>query len=130
MFTIDQIEKAHSKVKSGADFPGYIREISDMGVKRFETWVIDSHTVYFGENDFTVKSGPMYESLTLSATIDKDRFVQYLKIHQQGGTDYLKFCKDCAETGVEKWVVIFNEMTCTYYDTSGDNILVEKIPSA
>ncbi len=27
MFTVEQIKAAHSKVKSGADFPSYIKEI-------------------------------------------------------------------------------------------------------
>lgn len=130
MFTIDHIEKAHQKVKSGTDFPGYIREIKDMGVIHFETWVIDSHTVYFGENGFKAKSGSMYKPLILSTDIDKDKFARYLKIHQQGQTDYVTFCKDCAESGIEKWIVSLNDMTCTYYDTSGNNVLVEKIPSA
>jgi len=42
MFTVEQIEKAHDKVKTGADFPGYIHEIKEMGVIAFETWVTDS----------------------------------------------------------------------------------------
>jgi hypothetical protein len=50
MFTVEQIELAHEKVKSGADFPKYIQEIKALGVKGIETWVKDSHTEYFGEN--------------------------------------------------------------------------------
>ena len=37
MFTVEQIELAHSKVKTGADFPKYIKEIKQMGVIGFET---------------------------------------------------------------------------------------------
>lgn len=44
MFTVEQIKAAHSKVKSGADFPKYIRDIKQLSVHAFETWVIDSHT--------------------------------------------------------------------------------------
>lgn len=33
MFTVEQIEEAHSKVKSGTDFPNYIQEIKNLGVK-------------------------------------------------------------------------------------------------
>ena len=60
MFTVAQIEKAHEKVKSGAGFPAYIREIKQLGVIAFETWVIDSHTEYYGKNDFKTKSLPQY----------------------------------------------------------------------
>ena len=40
MFTVEQIESAHEKVKSGADFPHYIQEIKKIGVLSFETWVL------------------------------------------------------------------------------------------
>ena len=35
MFTIKQIEEAHSKVKSGAEFPNYIQDIKEIGVVAF-----------------------------------------------------------------------------------------------
>ncbi|MGH2648681.1 MAG: DUF1398 family protein [Ginsengibacter sp.] len=41
MFTAEQIKTAHSKVKSGADFPKYIQDIKRLGVTSFETWVIE-----------------------------------------------------------------------------------------
>ena len=51
MFTIEQIKTAHAKVKSGADFPAYIREIKQLGVAAYETWVTDGHTEYKGQNN-------------------------------------------------------------------------------
>ncbi|WP_346983607.1 DUF1398 family protein [Chryseobacterium sp. POE27] len=128
MFTIEQIENAHSKVKSGADFPNYIKEIKEFGVKSFETWVKDSHTKYFGENNFTTISEPQYEDLVIADDSDKETFVQQLKSHQRGETDYMKFCEDCAETGIEKWVVDLDNFTCIYYDKAGNEILTEEIP--
>ena len=129
MFTVEQIELAHEKVKSGADFPKYIQEIKQIGVTAFETWVKDSHTEYFGENGYQTKSQPQYENLLIANDSDKEKFSHYLKIHQQGETDYFTFCKQCAETGIEKWFVCLDEMTCTYFDKAGREILVEKIPS-
>ncbi|MFN8256788.1 MAG: DUF1398 family protein [Bacteroidales bacterium] len=128
MFTVEQIENAHLKVKSGADFPKYIREIKKLGVKGFETWVFDSHTEYIGEKDFRAKSKPKYDALTISNQIDKLTFLTQLKKHQQGKTDYFRFCKDCADTGIEKWIVNLDEMTCVYYDKNGNEILTEQIP--
>lgn len=129
MFTVAQIKEAHSKVKSGADFPKYIQEIERLGVKAFETWVKDSHTIYFGEEDFSTRSEPMYSALAIAKESDKGSFESRLRVHQQGQTDYLTFCKDCAETGIEKWFADLNEMTCTYFDLAGNKILVEKIPA-
>ena len=128
MFTVDQIEQAHSKVKSGADFPKYIQEIKELGVLGFETWVNDSHTDYFGENNFHTASKPKYDELFISEKSDGENFKARLKEHQQGMTDYYTFCKDCAETGIEKWIVNLNQMTCIYYDKIGTEILVEQIP--
>ena len=128
MFTVEQIEQAHEKVKSGADFPKYIQEIKQMGVTAYETWVNDSHTEYFGKNDYQTKSLPKYENLTIADSSNSEKFRLYLKIHQQGETNYFTFCKQCEETGIEKWVVSLTEMTCTYYDKAGNEILVETIP--
>jgi uncharacterized protein YbcV (DUF1398 family) len=52
-----------------------------------------------------------------------------LKAQQNGQTDYPTFCSDCAKLGIEKWKVRMEEMTCTYYDKSGKEILVEEIPT-
>ena len=128
MFTIEQIKEAHSKVKSGADFPQYIQEIKILGVTAFETWVKDSHTEYFGVHNYRIASTPMYDDLVIIDSSDKTKFVHFLKIHQQGETDYFTFCQHCAETGIEKWFVCLDKMTCTYYDKAGNEILVEQIP--
>ena len=129
MFTVQQIEEAHKKVQSGADFPKYIQEIKGFGVQSFVTFVKDSHTEYFGDNDFTTGSKPKYDDLEIAETTDSEKFKVQLKAHQQGKTDYFTFCKDCAETGIEKWIVDLNKMTCIYYDKSGNEILVEEIPN-
>lgn len=129
MFTLEQIQQAHSKVKSGADFPKYIQDIKQLEVISFETWTIDSHTDYFGKDDFEIASQPKYAALSISQYCDKEKFSAYLKIHQQGQTDYFTFCQHCAETGIEKWIVSLEKMTCIYYDKAGNEILVETVPS-
>ena len=128
MFTLDQIKEAHSKVQSGADFPNYIQEIKQLGVTAFETWVIDSHTEYFGKDHYQTKSDPMYPNLIIAGNSDEKKINHCLQIHQQGRTDYFTFCRDCAEAGIEKWFVCLTAMTCTYYDKAGKKILVEQIP--
>lgn len=128
MFTVEQIEKAHKTVKSGADFPKYIQEIKQMGVTAFETWVNDSHTVYFGTDNFITTSQPQYEEMEIADQSNKEEFARYLKKHQLGETNYFTFCTHCAETGIEKWVVCLDEFTCTYYDKAGNEILMEPIP--
>jgi uncharacterized protein YbcV (DUF1398 family) len=41
----------------------------------------------------------------------------------------MTFLNDCAKSGVEKWIVVMDNMTCSYYDKSGNGMVVEVIPS-
>ena len=129
MFTIDEIKQAHSKVKSGADFPNYVKDIIALGVKKYDAFVVDGHSTYFGDDNYEVSSDAKYAALTVADKSDAEKFKHYLKIHQQGETDYATFCNHSAETGVEKWTVDTIEMTCTYYDKAGNNMFTEIIPS-
>jgi len=128
MFTVEQIKAAHSKVKSGADFPAYIQDIKKLGVTFYETFVTDGHTDYYGANDYKTTSPAKYGALTIAETLNADQFKADLKEHQQGKTDYLTFIGMCARFGIEKWEVCMEKMNCTYYDKAGNEILVEQIP--
>ncbi|OPC06450.1 phage envelope protein [Elizabethkingia ursingii] len=128
MFTKEEIKAAHSKVKSGADFPAYIQDLKKLGVLSYETFVNDGHSDYHGANNYKTSSTPGYETLIISDTILEEQFENDLKSHQQGNTDYLSFCNDAAKSGIEKWLIDLDEMTCTYYSKDGKKILTEKIP--
>jgi uncharacterized protein YbcV (DUF1398 family) len=129
MFTVQQIKEAHSKVKSGADFPQYMQDIIALGVTSFETFVFDNHTNYYGEDDFQIASEGFSETLTIADESAIELFKTDLKAHQQGKTDYMTFLNDCAKSGVEKWIVVMDKMTCSYYDKAGNEMVVEVIPS-
>lgn len=130
MFTIDQIKEAHSKVKSGADFPNYIQELIKLGVEKYESFVLDGHALFFGKNNFKIQSDPKYPALKIAEQSNKEQFQSDLKAHQQGKTNYPTFCGDCSKSGIEKWIVDLQNMTCTYYDKSGQSMLMENIPTA
>lgn len=128
MFTVEQIKAAHSKVKSGADFPSYIKEIKALGVTHYEAYVTDGHIDYHGANQYTAKVPAKYAPLQIADTPQKDQFREGLAAHQQGKTDFLTFIKMCAAFGIEKWQICMDKMTCTYYDQAGIEVLVEEIP--
>jgi len=128
MFTLNQIKEAHAKVRSGADFPAYVQELIQLGVVRYESYVSDGHTEYTGTDRYEIRSAPRYEPIPVADISDHSAFKRYLKIHQEGHTNYLQFCVQAGETGVEKWEVDTKAMTCTYYDKAGGEILVEQIP--
>lgn len=129
MFTIEQISAAHSKVKSGADFPTYIRDIIKLGVNFYETRVANGQTNYYAKDGTLVASPEKYARLDIAATSNPEQFKADLLAHQNGKTDYRSFIAECAKSGIEKWAVCMEEMTCTYYDKANNKILVERIPS-
>ena len=128
MFTLDQILDAHGKVKSGADFPRYIQDIKKLGVCSYDAFVTDGHIDYCGDHDFKISGPAKYTPLTVAANPDVHQFKTDLKAHQQGKTDYFTFCNDCAKSGIAKWKVRIDNLTCTYYDSAGNELLIEKIP--
>jgi uncharacterized protein YbcV (DUF1398 family) len=128
MFTVEQIKTAHSRVKSGADFPSYIKEIKALGVTHYEAFVKDGHINYHGLGEYTAKVPAKYEPLVIADTAKDEEFKAELAAHQKGKTDFLTFIKRCATYGIEKWEICMDKMTCTYYDKSGHEILVEEIP--
>lgn len=125
MFTVEQIKAAHSKVKSGADFPAYIQDLKKLGVIYYETFVADGHTNYYGANNYKTTSPAKYPDLAIAESSNEEQFKSDLKVHQEGKTNYPTFCSDSAKSGIEKWAVSMDEMTCTYFDKSGTKILVE-----
>lgn len=127
--TLAVLQAAHGKVKSGADFPGYIREIKQLGVTEYETFVTDGHTHFKGKNDFSADSEAKYGALEIAPGSDPQQFKKDLAAHQQGKSDYYTFCTQCAAHGIEKWKVDLADMTCAYYDLSGGKVLVEEIPN-
>ena len=130
MFTLVQIEEAHSQVKSGADFSNYIRDIKRLGVVRFDHFVSDGHMHYAGENNDEILSEAAYDLLRTAHTSSIKSLKEALNIHQKGETDYLTFCRQSAEAGVEKWTADLTKMTCIYYDLKGDEMILEYIPEA
>lgn len=128
MVTLEQIKTAHSKVKSGADFPAYIKEIKELGVTYYEYFVTNGQTEFYGANNDIITSPAQYASLTIASIPNEKQFKADLIAHQQGKTDYLTFCNDCAKSGIEKWAVSLEKMTCTYYDKAKKEILEEVIP--
>jgi uncharacterized protein YbcV (DUF1398 family) len=128
MFTLEQIQEAHAKARTGAEFPGHILTLIRLGIRGYCTFVGDGHTVYSGE-ETEILSSPRYAALGISDQPDIPGFRKTLSIHQQGQTDYLTFCKQSAAAGVDNWVVDTQAMTCSYFDKNGVSLLVEKIPA-
>jgi uncharacterized protein YbcV (DUF1398 family) len=128
MFTLEQIKQAHDKVQTGADFLNYIQDLINLGVKGYDTLVNDGRVAYYGSDDYSVSTDKKYDVIKIASTANKERFIEFLVMHQDGQTDYFTFCQQAAQSGIAKWRVDIIEMTCTYFTAQDDAILIEKIP--
>lgn len=81
MFTLEEIVTLHRKVKTGADFPQYARDLTGIGVTGYDTFVADGHAEYFG-NPTVLTSAPKYAPLEIAKVTDKDHFIERLRLHQ------------------------------------------------
>ena len=129
MFTLTQIQDLHKKVKSGADFPHFVQDLKSIGVARYDVYVADGSTVFYGADDFILQGPAKYDALVVSNDGSSEKIKHSISIHQQGQTDYPTFCKHAAEAGVEKWTTHLFEMTVTYWDKQNNPLLVEPIHS-
>ncbi len=127
MFSKEQIEAAHGKVKSGADFPAYVNEIRSLGVKSHEVSLREGTWMFKGLDSRTVSfvNGPV---VPVSERVSVEAFKRSLTNHQRGETDYLTFCQQAGKAGVDRWISDFLNMAVTYYDAAGNVVAVEPIP--
>ncbi|HZK63347.1 MAG TPA: DUF1398 family protein [Puia sp.] len=91
-FTIEEIRAAHAKAKTGADFPGYIRDIKKLGVHHYDYHVENGSNVYFDKDGNYVSARPA-ETIqrTVSDNASPDMLKKYLLNHQQGAAIILHF---------------------------------------
>lgn len=129
MFTIEQIKDAQKKIKTGADFPAYARDLKALGLEGYHSYVSDGRVIYYGTDGYFLDGGAIYPELPVAEIINGGSFKERLKAHQQGQSTYPEFVQDCASAGVEKWEVDLKKMTCTYFDRFGGTMLEEAIPS-
>jgi uncharacterized protein YbcV (DUF1398 family) len=128
-FTLEQLKAAHVKVKTGADFPKYIHEIKALGLIIYEYEVSTGATIYFGADDYTVRSEGWYsEPITIHHTGNAVAVEESIRKHQQGGSDFLTFCREVAAAGVASWQIDTPNMVCRYRDLEGNELVAEPIP--
>jgi uncharacterized protein YbcV (DUF1398 family) len=128
MFTLAQIKQAHDKVQTATDFENYIQELIELGIKGYDTLVLDGRVVYYGDTNHEVSTDKEYDELFIVPTVNKERFIEYLVLHESGQSDYYTFCQQAAQCGIAKWRIDIIEMTCTYLTAQDDPIVIEKIP--
>ena len=127
MFTIQQINDLHGRLGSAKTFPEYVRALKALGVERYDSYLVDGHSEYFGQGGHRVFSPPVHEVLPVAETSQRETFLQHLRRHERRETTYLEMSSGLAQSGIEKWTVDTDRMTMTFYDKAGSEMLVEQI---
>ena len=127
MFTLEQIDDLHARLGNAETFSEYMQALKAIGVEKYESYLTDGHSEYFGKRDYKVISPPAHDQLSIAEKSDRENFLKHLELHGQGKTTYIEMSEGLAESGVEKWTVDTNKMTMIYYDKAGNELLVEKL---
>lgn len=127
MFTIEQINALHEKLGNMKNFSSYVTALKLLGVEKFDSYLADGHSEYFGAGGYHIESAPVHEKLIVAASSDKESFLRHLKLHEDRETDYITMSRGLAESGIEKWSVDTDMATISYYDKKGDKLLIEPI---
>lgn len=83
LFTIEEIHEVFNTVKSGKDFPQFVKDLKSMGVTHYDNYVADGRTNYFGANNFVLEGETKYPSIAINAKRSADKLKQSISIHQQ-----------------------------------------------
>ncbi|MBA3872419.1 MAG: DUF1398 family protein [Anaerolineae bacterium] len=127
MFTIEQINDIHDRLGNVETLVDYLRALHAIGVETYDSYLTDGHSEYFGKQGHTVTSPPAHEKLSVAETSNRENFLNQMKLSEQGKSTYIEMSKGLADSGIEKWTFDTNQMTITYYDKAGSEMLVETI---
>ena len=63
MFAIEQINDLHARLGSARTLPEYVLALNGLGVERYDSYLADGHSKYFGQGGHRVVSPPVHEVL-------------------------------------------------------------------
>jgi uncharacterized protein YbcV (DUF1398 family) len=116
VFTIEQINDLHARRGSGRTLPEYVPALKTLGVERYDPYLSDGHSEYFGQGGHRIASPPEHEVLRVAETSQRETFLQHPRRHEQRQTTYLEMSRGLAQSRIEKWTVDTGRMTMTFYD--------------
>ncbi|CRH93214.1 Phage envelope protein [Chlamydia trachomatis] len=125
MFTLEVIQAAHAQF-IGPDFPKLIQEFKKMGMET-NTVDIESGLVSYATADEVLQTEGLKSRGTVANVANQTAAQVDLVYHQKGQTDFQTFCDEMAATGIYKWVIDLEKMTCTYYDKANQPVIAEVI---
>ena len=86
MFTIEQINHLHAKVGSAKTLAEYMRALKAIGVERYDSYLADGHSEYFGRGGYKIVSPPEHEVLAIAESSQRETFLEHLGRHERRET--------------------------------------------
>lgn len=126
MITKEAISKAQEQF-GGRNFPLLVKAFLDLGMVTNTVDIKDGKAIY-NDKDGHRLTMPAFKVEAVADTLNKEYFMQQLKLHQASQTDFPTFCKDTADAGIYKWDVDLLAKTCTYFDLNDQMVYSEPIP--
>lgn len=127
MFTLEQINAVHERLGEQANLPQYLQALKAIGVYKYDSFIMDGHSEYYGNHGQKLVSPPVHEHIAIAQTTNRESFLNQLNLHSEGITNYWELSKGLANSGIEKWTFDTHKMTLAYYDIDGREMLVEEI---
>jgi len=127
MFTWAQIEDLHSRLGRADSLGDYLRGLAGLGIVRFDSYVTDGHSEFFGADGHHVVSPAHHAVLAVAEVSDRDAFLAHLRDHAEGRTSYVEMSEGLADSGAEKWVGDTEALTLTYWGRDGQVLLVDEV---
>ncbi|QHT70419.1 DUF1398 domain-containing protein [Rhodocytophaga rosea] len=127
MFTLSQINDIHERLGKQATLAQYLQALEAIGVVKYDSFLTDGHSEYYGKNNEKIVSPSVHKTLEITHTSNAESMHTQLHLHEQGKIDYLEMSRGLAESGIEKWTFDTIHKTITYYGKDGNKVLVEEI---
>lgn len=93
MFTLKQINGIHKRFGKKTTLPQYLHALKTIGVIKYDSFVTDGHSEYYGNDSQIVVSLPLHEKFKIIKTSNKESMLTHLSLHQQGKTSYIEMSK-------------------------------------
>jgi uncharacterized protein YbcV (DUF1398 family) len=93
MFTLEQTNDVHDRLGTAETLSQYLEALKNIGVDKYDSFISDGHSEYFGKGDHKDVSPPAHEQLSIAETSNRESFLKHVNLHDQGKTNYLEMSK-------------------------------------
>lgn len=129
MLNEQTILQASTSEKNAGDFPKVVQGFKDLGVTKYQFLVQKGVYVFWDETDTRVESKLNGVSMPVAEEISSEKMKDAIKQAQAGKIDFEMFIKLAGLAGVGLWEADLTAMKVTYIDNTGNDLVIEPIPS-